>query len=148
MSWIDSSQYNPHDTCPICYEKYGTNNAIYKTDCNHIFHNDCLNEYCEHTNGNITCPVCRADVGDACNAVWAFKEKMLGNESDKPLFDGNPRIMEIYNRIRGGRKTKRRMNIIKRRKTKRRMNIIKRRKTKKEKNMRNMRKKCTIYIHP
>ena len=108
MSMIDLSQYNPDDICPICHENYGTTKGIYKTECNHIFHNDCLNEYCELKRGKITCPICRSDVGDACMAVWAFKEKALGDDDN--LFNGNKHILDIYrNQIstQGGRGHKR-----------------------------------------
>lgn len=111
MTWIDTSQYNPNDICPICHEKYGTAKAIYKTNCNHIFHNDCLNEYCELQQGEITCPLCRADVGNLCMDVWAFKEHALGNSTGGPLFNGNQHILDIYNGnpyvYQGGRRRKR-----------------------------------------
>jgi len=111
MSWIDTSQYDQSDICPICHEEYGTTKAIYKTVCNHNFHNDCLNEYCESANGEIYCPICRADIGYACTDVWAFKEKVLGNSRGGPLFNGNKHILEIYNNqgnpTKGGRRHKR-----------------------------------------
>jgi hypothetical protein len=118
---IDLSQYNPDDTCPICHENYGTTKGIYKTDCGHIFHNDCLNEYCELKHGEITCPICRGDVGNACMAVWAFKEKALGY--DVNLFNGNQHILDIYrNQIstQGGRRNKRVKKTKKTKKTKKR----------------------------
>jgi hypothetical protein len=97
MSWIDKTQYNPDDICSICHEEYGTTTGIYKTiNCNHIFHNDCLYTYCEHNRGDIVCPVCRGDIGDACMDVSAFKEYFLGNSSGGPLFDGNEDILAIY----------------------------------------------------
>ena len=111
MSWIDTSQYEPSDMCPICQEEYGTTQAIYNTLCNHNFHNNCLNEYCEMTNGDILCPVCRADLDYTCTNVWAFKEKALGNSRGGPLFNGNQHILDIYNRnqlpSQGGRRHKR-----------------------------------------
>ena len=66
---IDITQFDPEDVCPICLNKYGTNQAIFQTRCGHNFHNDCLNNYCMHQRGSIVCPVCRADVGDACKQV-------------------------------------------------------------------------------
>jgi hypothetical protein len=120
MTMIDSSQYDPDDICPICHDNYGTTKGIYKTECNHIFHNDCLNEYCELKHGEISCPICRGDVGDACMAVWAFKEKALGNPMSGPLFNGNQHILDIYrnqNSTQGGRRHKR---VKKTKKTKRR----------------------------
>jgi len=75
MSWLDTNQYNPNDICPICHDIYGTTQAIYKTKCNHTFHNNCLNEYCETYNGEVVCPVCRSDIEYGCMDVWSFKEK-------------------------------------------------------------------------
>jgi|688.fasta_scaffold439057_2 hypothetical protein len=97
MSWIDTNEYDENDVCTICHENYGTTQAIYKTICNHKFHNNCLNDYCEHKNGDILCPVCRADIDYACMDVWAFKNKALGNTSGAPLFNGNEHITSIYN---------------------------------------------------
>jgi hypothetical protein len=141
-TWLDISQYNPTDICQICQEEYGTQQAIFRTPCGHDFHNNCLSDYCESQNGNILCPVCRADIGESCMSVWAFKEHALGNSAGGPLFNGNQRILNIYNgqnmvpqqggkrkrRVRSKRKSnKRRSN--KRRSNKRRSN--KRRHTKK-----------------
>lgn len=129
MSWIEPSQYDPNDICPICHDNYGTTKAIYKTVCNHIFHNDCLNEYCEIQQGEIVCPVCRADVEYACMDVWSFKNNSLGNPRGEPLFNGNKHILAIYNNqvpSQGGKRYKRNKRT-KRNKSKRRVN--KKRKT-------------------
>lgn len=66
---IDITQFDPEDVCPICLNNYGTTQAIFETRCGHKFHNDCLNNYCASQRGVIVCPVCRADVGDACKQV-------------------------------------------------------------------------------
>ncbi len=63
---IDVSQYEPTELCPICLNEYGTSLAVFQTSCGHKFHNDCLQDYCMSKHGNIVCPVCRADVDDAC----------------------------------------------------------------------------------
>lgn len=98
MSWINPSEYDPNEICALCQEEYGITTGIYKTDCNHIFHNDCLNDYCKHENGEIKCPLCRSDIEDACNDVWSFKNYLLGSASGKPLFNGNQHIQDIYNK--------------------------------------------------
>jgi len=61
-----------------------------------MFHNDCLDKYCETYQGNVVCPVCRSDIGHSCMDVWAFKEKALGSPDGKPLFDSE-HISNIYN---------------------------------------------------
>lgn len=129
MSWIDPSQYDPNDICPICHDNYGTTQAIYKTPCNHIFHNDCLYGYCEAQEGEIVCPVCRSDIEYTCMDVWGFKKNALGNPRGEPLFNGNQHILAIYNNeppVQGGRRIKRKKSRRNKR-TKRRVN--KKRKT-------------------
>ncbi len=96
MSWIAPPEYNPEDICPICHERYGITTGIYKTECNHIFHNNCLNEWCERTT-DTECPICRKKLEYSCTDVWAFKEGAMENSDDRPLFDGNRHILDIYN---------------------------------------------------
>ena len=48
-------------TCPICYIKL--ENKYYTTECNHVFCNDCINEYLEHINTSfVDCPLCRQPI--------------------------------------------------------------------------------------
>jgi hypothetical protein len=129
MSWLDNNEYKEHELCSICQEIYGTTQAIFKTKCNHNFHNNCLNDYCEHKKGKILCPVCRANIEDSCMDVWAFKNKALGNISGEQLFNGKEHVLNIYNNqpevdsARGIRYKKRRTRITKRtRRTKRNLN--------------------------
>ncbi len=63
---IDVSQFDPKELCPICLNEYGNNLAVFQTNCGHKFHNDCLQDYCRSQRGNVVCPVCRTNVGDAC----------------------------------------------------------------------------------
>ena len=65
-SIIPIGEYDPNEACPICLNDFGTSQAIFQTKCGHNFHNDCLQEYCRSNRGNIVCPVCRANVGNAC----------------------------------------------------------------------------------
>jgi hypothetical protein len=119
MTWLSIDEYNSNDVCPICHEEYGTTQAIYKTECGHIFHNNCLNDYCEHYGGNIVCPICRANIGEnACMDVWAFKNKALGRPNNDLYFRNNPHVQSIYNsqlndapvNIHGGRNHRQRSN--------------------------------------
>jgi|GEM_PF-4408122 len=99
MTWVSPNQYDPTDTCPICYEEYGLAQAVYKTSCGHLFHNDCLNAHFEAHNPymNPTCPVCRSDVPNANMDVWAFKNKALGSRPGHELFNGDEHLIQIYN---------------------------------------------------
>lgn len=120
--WLELNQYNPDDMCSICHENYGTTQAIYKTPCNHIFHNNCLNEYCEMYEGDVVCPICRSNLGDSCMDVWAFKEQSL---SDQLPFKEDEHIVNIYQNQgqsaqQGGKKRKSRRTKNKTRKGKNR----------------------------
>ena len=110
MPWIAPPEYNSDDICPICQDIFGITTAVYKTDCNHIFHNNCLLKTCE-SQEIPKCPVCRHELGYDCIDVWAFKENALGNSDDRLLFDRNIHILDIYNNgnklPQGGRKRKR-----------------------------------------
>jgi hypothetical protein len=121
MPWIDPTQYDPTDTCSLCLEDYGTDQAIYMMDCRHVFHNDCLNDFCDHSNGVIRCPLCRAeDPGEgSCLDVYSFKTRHLGNRDGSPLFNGNQHILNIYNRTgKGFRKRVKKLKKTKKRLTK------------------------------
>ena len=107
MSWIGPDEYNQEEQCSICLEKYGVAKAIYRTTCNHIFHNDCLDDYCEIKQGIIECPMCRTNVGELCNNVSAFKSKSLGSPTKgEPTFNENQHVLNIYNRLNGGKRRK------------------------------------------
>jgi hypothetical protein len=120
--WVDDTEYDPSETCPICLHEYGTSQAIFKTRCNHVFHNNCLNEYCDTHRGNIKCPICRSDIGYACTDVWTFKEKLLGNPDGSPLFNGNEHILNIYEGQEGGKKRRAKKQRTKRNRNKRNRN--------------------------
>ena len=104
--WVGVNEYNPQDICPICHEDYGTTQAIFKTPCGHFFHNNCLLGYCDANQGDIECPMCRSDIAEYCNDVYAFKERLLGDPDGSPLFedDKNDHILNIYNNQEGGKK--------------------------------------------
>lgn len=92
MTWLDPTQYNPKDVCSLCLNKFGVKKAVYKTQCNHVFHNNCLDDYCEHHYGNIKCPICRKTISD-CERFWAFRNKTLREQ----VFNGNQHVISIYN---------------------------------------------------
>lgn len=47
------------EKCVICDEKYKNGENICNTECNHVFHFDCLEEWCQIRQN---CPLCRRDV--------------------------------------------------------------------------------------
>jgi len=67
----DSVQDYVHDTCPICFEPLELEPNVI-TECNHIFHNDCLLGWCRAKGANPTCPVCRADIQPTCYDITPF----------------------------------------------------------------------------
>ena len=107
-SWLAPPEYNPDDICPICQDRFGTTTAVYKTNCKHIFHNNCLLKVCESQRRR-ECPLCRKDIDEDCGYVRAFKENALGY--NEQFIDENRHIMDIYNNgnklPQGGRKHKR-----------------------------------------
>jgi hypothetical protein len=91
------------EKCPIYHEYFveTPDKVIYKTDCGHFFHNDCLNEYCNHIGRNdptrnintITCPICGRDLGYACMDVDAFQDKSLETNLSynvREIYEGKP----------------------------------------------------------
>ncbi|XP_057334372.1 myb-like protein I [Microplitis mediator] len=46
-------------SCVICWVRLQSNHNIIATDCGHIFHNKCLNDWIERSQ---TCPECRKDI--------------------------------------------------------------------------------------
>lgn len=48
--------------CTICWERYrSSEKAVVRTPCNHLFHEECLAQWCtNHTD----CPLCRAPIGE------------------------------------------------------------------------------------
>jgi hypothetical protein len=75
------------DDCGICYETLkDRTKAVFKLPCGHLFHNNCLNDYCEHEHRiahampDTKCPICREPFDpEQCNTFWAFKNKRLRN---------------------------------------------------------------------
>ena len=64
------------DTCPICFEHLSTN-PIVTTKCSHTFHEECLIGWCSAQRDNKTCPVCRRDIKDTCDAIGPFNSKQI-----------------------------------------------------------------------
>jgi hypothetical protein len=102
-TWIDNEKIPEEDICPICHEEFSKTpeQAVYKTDCGHLFHNNCLNRVCETSEKNSitpTCPLCREDLNnensDQCTDVWAFANKALDtNDLDtknKAIYENQP----------------------------------------------------------
>jgi hypothetical protein len=78
MSYI-SQDDAPNDNCAICTEPLkDPTKAPFRLTCGHVFHNNCLNNLCEHDFPNINCPQCRIPIDqNECNTFWAFKERAL-----------------------------------------------------------------------
>jgi rubrerythrin len=76
--WIPNKKINNNDRCSICNQIFEPNLAVYKTDCGHLFHNNCLNDKCETNRNNWYCPICGEPITeDQCTDVWAFKNKAM-----------------------------------------------------------------------
>jgi len=89
--------YNQNAWCKICRLLLGNRSgAVYKLNCGHYFHNNCLVTTC---NSNVKkCPTCSTEIANAeCASVIGFKNKTL----DDPTFfedaDANEYLLELYN---------------------------------------------------
>ena len=52
-----------NDICSICLQDFEFGKVVYKTNCNHYYHIDCLKSYItinNTNNTNNTCPMCRS----------------------------------------------------------------------------------------
>ena len=129
MPWLFPPQYNALDICPICHDSLGTEKGVYKTSCNHIFHNDCLYDLCDRRH-DIICPICRTNLSEdgTCDDVFAFKHHDLRSITGR-LFDGNQDILTVYNnqnqlQRNGGKRKQSRHKKQKKRKTKKNKFIL------------------------
>ena len=100
--WLNNKDESlvENDSCPICLENFldTPNQAIYKSECGHIFHNDCMLRVCDSDVKNPLCPLCRKPLENDCNDVYAFKEKALGriDAADGEPYFADAEIQTIY----------------------------------------------------
>jgi len=109
MSYI-SQDDAPIDNCAICTEPLkDPTKAPFRLTCGHVFHNNCLNDLCEHNFPNIKCPLCLQQVDEnECNTFWAFKEKALDPDNVNSLPQD---VQNVYNNnvpLQGGKHRKNR----------------------------------------
>jgi hypothetical protein len=45
--------------CSVCLQEFDLDVVVRRTVCQHVFHKDCLDEWCLK---NLTCPMCRSDL--------------------------------------------------------------------------------------
>ena len=51
--------YNLDQECTICLDNFISDQSIIKLDCNHIYHNECIQEWFKK---ELTCPNCRTNL--------------------------------------------------------------------------------------
>lgn len=56
------------NSCTICIKEDIIDNDIYITDCNHIFCNECLDDWFQR--GNNSCPLCRSEIN-----TYSYKDE-------------------------------------------------------------------------
>jgi len=101
--WIDNETIPEDDICSSCNKEFSKTpeQAVYKTDCGHLFHNNCLNKICiksEHNGVTPKCPICSEELynenSDQCTDVWAFANKALGTSvldtKNKAIYENQP----------------------------------------------------------
>jgi hypothetical protein len=92
--WYISSEIKPEEECAICVKSFEEtpSEIIFKTDCGHLFHNNCLNQHCNYSkNSTQKCPLCRRNITNDCTNVWNFKHMKMDNYSFT-----NPAVKQIY----------------------------------------------------
>jgi hypothetical protein len=99
--------------CPICLRSFipepdstpeQVEQAIYRAECGHIFHNNCLLRVCQNIESRKKCPMCREPLTEDCNDVWAFRNRRMHDDNDPndpnhiihEIFD-NEEVENIYN---------------------------------------------------
>jgi len=110
-NWIDvdnDDTFNADDECPICLQRFSDTPdlAIYKTDCNHTFHNNCLNRTCfiaERAGNDPVCPYCRTYLDMQYTDVYAFRNKALDTSglsaTNRAIYEAQPDVDENDNDI-------------------------------------------------
>ena len=71
-----SKSEDTEDKCPICFEPLAIKQTV-TTECNHTFHEDCLNGWCQAKGLNVTCPTCRGDIQETCEEIGPFNSSEL-----------------------------------------------------------------------
>jgi hypothetical protein len=54
--FLTNEHFNHDDPCTICFDKFEKNVIVLKTNCDHIFHIDCIYKWNKQKN---SCPICR-----------------------------------------------------------------------------------------
>ncbi len=109
MATYVSQENIPVDNCGFCMVTLkDPNQAVVKLECGHMFHNDCLVEYCKHShnitpnNPELNCPICRQEMDPMdCITYWAFKERSWSPESINQLPQD---VQNIYNNQHAGKR--------------------------------------------
>jgi hypothetical protein len=98
--WLEPSQYDADDDCPICLESFdaltkkGRRQVIMQFDCGHKFHNNCVHLLCSSSGRPLTCPLCRAEIdeNDICMSAYAFKKRAM----DLNEFPRDSYVRDVY----------------------------------------------------
>ena len=93
--------------CPICFEKIENKDNRIITPCRHIFHKDCLHQWCEmnkrmNYQSICTCPICRKELSnfnDEINNIIPQTQNSLVNDITTPISPPNLRILREQNRM-------------------------------------------------
>jgi hypothetical protein len=99
---------NCSDSCAICLLNFNVNDNLIKTECDHYFHDDCLNTWVNtnHSrNTNISCPMCRTPISinnsrDLLNLIDSYSEFLTTiNNIDNNIFNNTINIINNNNDV-------------------------------------------------
>eukprot|EP01084_Bolivina_argentea_P152697 266321_1 len=95
IGWIQRHKLSKDvGNCGICLDSLKNGrDLVYALKCHHVFHNNCLNDYCEYGykgsyQKTLCCPLCRRkntpDINEATD-VWTYKNKCLDPDTTYKL---------------------------------------------------------------
>jgi hypothetical protein len=55
----DKNKVSIDNNCSICFELFNNNDNVIILNCNHVYHNNCINEWVKYKS---ECPICRKEI--------------------------------------------------------------------------------------
>ena len=59
---LNELEENDNEDCPICLYSFTHESRIIRTNCNHVFDDECLNQWRVLGTSGLLCPICRTEL--------------------------------------------------------------------------------------